>query len=211
MVIFGQVVWSGWPMVAMLLASVVPPLILGRAKSKLAPRLHDKTLKADADMNRADWQTALAGIVGIVGIGHGLWWADGAAGVLISASIVKDGVQNLRSVVANLMDSRPLTVEGPPSEVPEKVRAALLALPWVLDAEVRMREEGHTFCGELFLKVSETRDLSSRLAEARRTASAVDWRVHDVVIELEEELPDRGASREAAEGRAGDPRPLPGS
>lgn len=186
-VLFGHVIWSGWLMMAMLFISAIPPLVLGRMKLKLAKKLHDKTLKADADMNKADWITALAGMVGIAGIAFGLWWADAAAGIFISGGIVKDGVQNLRGAVSNLMDGRPVTVQGERSMVPKLVRDALSSLPWVIEAEVRMREEGHVFTGELFLRTDDCSDLSAKTAEAKSVAQQVDWRVHDFVVEFEVE------------------------
>lgn len=66
-------------MIAVALASCVAPVILGRIKRRLAEQLHDKVLRADADMNRADWLTGLATAAGVVGIGMGWWWADAAA------------------------------------------------------------------------------------------------------------------------------------
>ena len=183
--LFGQQIWSGWLMVGVLFLSGIPPFVLGRLKMGPARALHDKTLKADADMNRADWLTALSGIVGVLGIGMGWWWADAAAGGFISVGIIRDGVINLREVVADLMDRRPVTVDGEPSETPRRVRETLMALPWVESAEVRLREEGHVFVGEVFLTTAATRDLSDRISEARRAASAVDWRIHDLVVEVE--------------------------
>lgn len=183
--LFGRQIWSGWLMIGVLFLSGLPPLVLGRLKMDPARALHDKTLKADADMNKADWLTALSGIVGVLGIGIGWWWADAAAGGFISFGITRDGVVNLRHVVADLMDRRPVTVDGDPSDAPRRVRDALMALPWVASAEVRLREEGHVFTGEVFLTPSSTRDQSARIAEARQAATAVDWRIHDLVVELE--------------------------
>ena len=74
--VFGYTFWAGWLMIAALAYTLVPPVLLGRAKLKPASELHDKVLYADADMNKADWQTAAAGIVGVLGIGLGLWWLD---------------------------------------------------------------------------------------------------------------------------------------
>ena len=70
-VIGGQVIWSGWLMIAVMALSVVGPLILGRMKTGPAEALHDKVLYADADMNRAYWKTGLATIVGVLGISLG--------------------------------------------------------------------------------------------------------------------------------------------
>jgi divalent metal cation (Fe/Co/Zn/Cd) transporter len=185
-IVLGRHVWTGWIMMGVLFLSGIPPFVLGRMKMKPARQLHDKTLKADADMNKADWLTALSGIAGVAGIGMGLWWADSVAGAVISMSIVKDGATNLRQVVTDLMDGRPRTVEGEVSDVPRRVKDALLALPWLTDAEVRLREEGHVFAGELFLTARTARDLPAKIDDARRAARSVDWRVHDVVVEIRE-------------------------
>ena len=53
--LFGRQIWSGWVMIGVLFLSGIPPFILGRMKLEPARRLHDKTLNADADLNRADW------------------------------------------------------------------------------------------------------------------------------------------------------------
>lgn len=185
-VVFGRQLWAGWIMIGVLFLSGIPPFILGRLKMGPARQLHDKTLKADADMNRADWMTALSGIVGILGIGIGWWWADAAAGAFISVSIVKDGATNLKQVVGDLLDRRPRTVDGEVSDSPDRVRDALLQLPWVETADVRLREEGHVFTGELFITAASTAELSSKVEQARRAAASVDWRVHDVVVQIGE-------------------------
>ena len=42
--------------------SALPAVFLGRAKQPLARELHDKVLFAEAEINRADWLTAGAGL-----------------------------------------------------------------------------------------------------------------------------------------------------
>lgn len=127
-------------------------MLLGRAK--LGPRdLHDKVLFADADMNKADWQTAAAGIVGVIGIVVGLWWLDGVAAILIGASITRDGWKNLRTALSDLMDS-PASVFDDRTKIHPAVagiRDAALAEPVVRDVQVRVREEGHVFHAEVFV------------------------------------------------------------
>src|SRR5918999_713341 len=100
-------VWLGWLMIAALAWSAIPAMLLGRAKLPLAAELHDKVLYADAKMNRANWLTAGAAIIGVLGIGIGLWWADAAAAIVISLDITRDGLINVRAAAADLMDSRP--------------------------------------------------------------------------------------------------------
>lgn len=112
-VILGWDVWLGWLMVAALIYSVIPPVILGRMKKPLARDTMDKILYTDADMNAADWKTGLAGIAGIIGIGFGFWWADAAAAGLISFDILRDGLRNLRIAVAELLDGAPRELTSP--------------------------------------------------------------------------------------------------
>lgn len=181
--IFGERIWLGWVMIAALVYSGIPPVILGRMKLPLAADLHDKALHADADMNKADWLTALAGVAGIIGIGIGWWWADSVAALFISVEIVRDGVKNLRRVIADLMDSEPTTVQGKPDDAPRRLREWVLALPWVEDADVRLREDGHVFTGEVYVVPDAvTPDLPRKLEELSRRAREVDWRIYDIVV-----------------------------
>ncbi|GAB2993508.1 cation diffusion facilitator family transporter [Saccharothrix stipae] len=182
--VFGHTLWLGWPMIAVLLATMVPAILLGRAKAKLAAQLHDKVLHADAEMNRADWLTAGAAILGIICIGAGLWWADAVAAIVISADIVRDGLRTTRTAVADLMDRRPRTVTDD-RQHPLLARLTALALdqPWVQDAWIRLREEGHVFVGEV-LVVPEpgTDDLVERLERLGRLLREADWRMHDIAV-----------------------------
>ena len=82
--LFGVTFWQGWLMLVALLWSAIPGLFLGRRKIALAKVLNDKVLHTDAEMNKADWMTALAAMVGVLGIAVGFWWADSAAAAVIS-------------------------------------------------------------------------------------------------------------------------------
>lgn len=105
--ILGHEIWQGWVMIAALVYSVVPPMILGRMKHPIARRLEDEVLDTDAMMQKADWMTGLAGITGVVGVALDLWWADAAAVAFISFSILKDGITSLRIATAELVDGTP--------------------------------------------------------------------------------------------------------
>jgi len=188
--LFGQTFWLGWLMLPALLWSGLPAVILGRLKMPLARDLHNKVLYADADMNKADWLTAAAAMVGVVGIGFGLWWADAAAAALISLDITKDGLKNLRHAVNDLMDQAPTTVAHDDLDpLRDRVEATLAQLPWVRDAEVRLREEGQVYFGEAFVIPSEDTDLTEKIQEALEELKDLDWRVHDVAIMPVKELP----------------------
>ncbi|RWZ51178.1 cation transporter [Labedella phragmitis] len=189
--LFGHVVWLGWLMMGVMALTIPLPIYFGRQKMALAKELHDKVLYADADMNKADWQTAVGSIVGVAGIGVGLWWADSAAAIFIAASIVWDGVKNVRAAITDLMDSRATTFDdGAPHPLGRHIVDELRTLRWVEDAGVRLRDQGHVFHAEAFVvsrwgKVSLT-DLES----ARDRLIDLDWKLQDVVVVPVEELPE---------------------
>jgi cation diffusion facilitator family transporter len=176
-------IWLGWLMLAALAWSALPAVFLGRAKQPLARDLHDKVLYADAEMNRADWLTAGAAMLGVVGIGFGLWWADSVAASIISIDIVRDGWKNLRVAVDDLMDKEPTVIDDSRADpLPLWIKNELLLLDWVKDAEVRLREGGHVFVGEAFVVPVDNDDLVGRLERANRHLLDLDWRLHELVI-----------------------------
>lgn len=190
MEIAGHPVWAGWPMIAAMVLTGIPPVLLGRAKMPLARTLHDRVLYADADMNKADWMTALGSIVGILGIGAGLWWADSAAALFISASILRDGITNLRVATSALMDSRASTVEGDaPHPLVGQVEEHLAAVPWVAEAGVRVRDLGHVFHVEAFVVPRGDVPGLGDLRRVREDVVALDWKVQDLVLVPVEQLP----------------------
>lgn len=176
-------IWSGWVMIVALIYSLIPPLVLGRMKLPLARDLHESTLYADATMNKADWMTAGAAILGVIGIGAGLWWADAVAAGIIGLDVTRDGVGNLRRAMADLMDHRPAEVStGKPLGLEDVLQGALHKLPGVREVAVRLREEGRTISGEIFV-VFEDGKASAASAEAiANHAATLDWRIHDLVV-----------------------------
>lgn len=200
--LFGQTVWLGWLMLPALAWSALPAVFLGRAKMPLAEELHDKVLYADAKMNKADWLTAGAAMVGVVGIGFGLWWLDAVAAALISLDITKDGFSNLRRAVVDLMDQTPTTV-GEDEEDPlrGKLAAMLRDLDWVEEVDLRLREEGQVYFGEALVVPSDETNITQKVEEALERARGLDWRIHDLALTPVRELP------EAAERAAGGERP----
>jgi cation diffusion facilitator family transporter len=194
---FGRPIWLGWLMFPVLLWTIVPLVFLGRAKLEPARQLHDKTLHADAHMNKADWLSGLAAMVGVGGIAVGWWWADAVAAAVISLDIIVDGSRHLGAVCGDLMDRRPRTVDNRAAEaLPSRLVTEWKKLPWVEDAQVRMRESGHVFFGEAFLVPVDHRDLMARVEEAQEVAYALDWRLREVAVQLVDALPQppaRGA------------------
>ena len=146
--LFGHDVWMGWPMIAVLMWSTLPSILLGRLKQPVARTIQDEVLHTDAEMQKADWMTGVAAMVGVIGIGLGYWWADAVAAGLISISILKDGVSQLRSATAELVDGAPRALGS--VEVSDEVKA----LEAVLEARfpgaaIRFRETGRLIHTEI--------------------------------------------------------------
>lgn len=190
-VVFGTAVWLGWFMIGVMAVIVVGPLIYGPAKSRLAPLLHNKVLFADADMAKADWTTNAASIVGVLGIGIGWWWLDGAAALFISAGILWDGVKNTRTAVRDLMDQRARSVDDrEPHPLIEEIIAALSRVSWIREAGVRVRDEGQVFHVDAFVVPRTKRVSVRRLTAATEAIVALDWKVQDVSLIVVAKLPD---------------------
>ena len=146
--VFGRDVWLGWLMIAALSYSVVVPMILGRMKRPVAERLRDKVLHTDALMQKADWQTGVAGIAGIVGIYFGYWWADSLAALFIAFSILRDGLGSMRTAAAELLDGAPCELEGKALSGEALRLKERLERLWP-EGEVRLRETGRYIVGTI--------------------------------------------------------------
>jgi cation diffusion facilitator family transporter len=184
MTLAGVTIWAGWPMFGAIVATVIPSVWLGHKKLELAPQIHDKILYADAQMMKADWVTAVATAVGVLGVGVGFWWLDPLAAAVVSLSIVKDGVDNMRIAIGDLIERSPMkTDQSGPEPLAERLRERMEQLAWVSSAEVRLREAGHVFFGEVFVTpIGDADDLPAKIRDAVDTARALNWRLHDVTV-----------------------------
>ena len=135
-------------------------------------------------MNKADWITSAAAIVGIIGIGMGLWWADSAAAAVIALDVLKDGVRHVRKAMLELMDQRPTEIfSNAPLGLEETIADALKQEPDILDVEARLREEGHLVGGEIFVVFSaEQQHIARRARQLVDKAVDLDWRLYDLVV-----------------------------
>lgn len=181
---FGHTVWMGWIMIAVLVYSGLPAAILGRLKMPVARKLNDKALYADAAMNSADWQTAAAAIIGIIGIGFGLWWADAAAALFISFSIIKDGFTNLKDAGGQLLDRTPEPLGSDGGKLREALCHRLEDLDWIGEADIRLREVGHLVFGDAFITLNGAFPSDQQIADAEKTLRDTDWRVGDITLSI---------------------------
>ena len=193
--LFGHTMWSGWLMIAVMVYTGVGPFILARLKLPLADELHDKVLYADADMQKADWMTAAGTIVGVLGIGVGLWWLDPAAALFIAFSIVRDGWKNLRFASGSLNDQRARSFDDKePHPLTREVDEVLRRFPWVAESRSRVRDQGHVFHVEAFVCPRDEDVSLDRIEEAVAALRELDWKIHDVVVmpvrDVPEEIPD---------------------
>ena len=181
--LFGITFWLGWLMIAALVYTIIPPVILGRMLLPLANNLNDKSLFAQAEMLKADWMTGAAAIVGILGIGMGLWWADAISAMIIGADVAHDGWSSLSVAVRELADGRPTIVDGSAADpLPTRIETELRRLDWVEDALVRVRNEGHVFFGEAFIVPVQGSVQPTQIEAAADMLKSLDWRLHEMSI-----------------------------
>ena len=189
--LFGHVVWTGWLGIAVLLWSGIPAHFLGRAKRKCAEVLYDKTLAADADINAADWQSAAAAVVGLIGVGFGLWWADSAAAVLISLEIIRSGWTELRTALGDIMDRRPKTLDQKTDDpVGDRITDFIKRQPWVDDVIVRVRERGRELTAEAHVVPRSAEISIDEVSRTGKLACDLDPRLADVTIAPVKAMPD---------------------
>ncbi|UVO50110.1 cation transporter [Sphingomonas sp. SUN019] len=144
----GHDIWLGWFMLAAQAYATIPPLIIGRKELPLAQRLRDKLLHTDALMNKANWQTGVAGFLGVAGLGMGWWWADATAAALISLSIILDGCKALRIATSELVDGVPNALDA--AHLSDEARAVSQALRARFPAsQILLRETGRYIRAEV--------------------------------------------------------------
>jgi cobalt-zinc-cadmium efflux system protein len=185
--LFGREIWLGWAMIAVLVYSVVPPVILGQLKKPVAAKIADKVLHTDALMNAADWHTGLAGILGIIGVGFGLWWADAVAAGFISISILINGVKSMGTSVVELIDGAPRQIDNARIDpLVNRITAQLRAEHG--DVNVQVRETGR-----YMRAIFEPTDRPHVSGERAKALIGEDdaWRLIEVAMEQREDEPNR--------------------
>lgn len=186
---FGYEVWMGWIMILALLYSAIPAMVLGFKKIPLAEDLHNKLLYTDASAQKADYMTALAAILGILGVGGGIWWADAAAALFISGSVLKDGLEYVKTASFDLMDRYPQRLKTKDEdEIITKVEETASSWPWVAGAKVRFREAGQVYFGQVAVVPKGKVNLDD-IAKGYEELRSLHWKIHDLSIDPVKKLP----------------------
>jgi divalent metal cation (Fe/Co/Zn/Cd) transporter len=146
--LFGRDIWLGWLMLAAMVYSIIPPLVIGHLEMPLAKRMQDEVLFTDSKMNKANWQTGAAGLAGVIGLGFGWWWADSVAAAFISVGIIADGWRALRIATTELVDGVPRELGGTGPDPEARLLVDKLQAQYP-DATIRLRETGRYIHAEV--------------------------------------------------------------
>lgn len=83
--------------IALTAISIVAMLWLARAKQETGEALGSRALVADSKQTRACWQLSAAALAGLgLNAVLGWWWADPVAALVISALLIREGLEALR-------------------------------------------------------------------------------------------------------------------
>lgn len=190
--LFGYTLWHGWLMIGVMAFTAIPQMLLARAKIPVAKLIHDKPLYACADMNRANWITNGAGVIGLGLVAYGFWWGDSLAALLISLDIMRDGYKSVVKSLSDVMDRHPVDLEtGRQHPIVDEVERVLRLLPFVADERTLIREHGRFLFAEIFIAPNERMPpaaIASR--QVREAVMPLDWRLQHVAIEFTDELND---------------------
>jgi divalent metal cation (Fe/Co/Zn/Cd) transporter len=193
--LFGYTFWHGWLMIGVMAFTAIPQMFLAQAKIPVAKLIHDKPLYACADMNRANWLSNGAGVIGLGLMACGFWWGDSLAALLISLDIMRDGYVNVVKSLSDVMDRHPVDLEtGCEHPIVDEIERVLRLLPFVADERTLIREHGRYLFGEIFIQPNERMPpvvIASR--QVREAIMRLDWRLQHVAIEFTDELNNSAA------------------
>lgn len=176
----GPLHWAGWWIILALAYSVAVPWIIGRRREQLAIALHDKGLHADASMGRVNWLAGSAAIVGVLGIGLGVWWLDFVAALVIGVDVISHGLRHLHTAICDLIDEIPRRIGSHQLDpLGAEIRDYLDQCTWVRDVRVRLREEGRLLTGIALVCPHERIASLDDFEAAREAIEAMDWRLLD--------------------------------
>ncbi|GAC1596797.1 MAG: cation diffusion facilitator family transporter [Acidimicrobiales bacterium] len=101
--VHGRTTHLGVGMAAALIG-IVGNQVVARYKLGIGKRIQSATLVADAQHSWLDALSSAGALLGLVGVALGYGWADGVAGLLVTAFIVHVGWEVTSEIVSHLMD-----------------------------------------------------------------------------------------------------------
>lgn len=176
--VLGRDIWLGWLMFAAQAYAILVPVVIARKEMPLAKRLSDKLIHTDAQMKKADWQTGVAGIVGIGGLGLGFWWADAAAALVISVSVIRDGWKAMKIAAAELVDGMPHELGGEEMATEAVALRAVLEKRFPQAERIALRETGRFIRAE----VIGARPDADWDADRLEIEGCEDWRIDSIAF-----------------------------
>ena len=128
--------------IAAALVGIAGNQLVARYKGKVGRHIHSATLLVDASHSWLDALASAGALLGLVGVAFGLSWADGVAGLVVTAFIVHVGWEVTSEMVAHLMD-------GVDPEVLARAEKAATAVAGVDHVHVRARWSGRSLLVEV--------------------------------------------------------------
>jgi cation diffusion facilitator family transporter len=137
----GQTSHLGLGMVAALVG-IVGNQVVAWYKGRVGRRIQSTTLVADARHSWLDALSSAGALLGLVGVAAGLPWADGVAGLVIPAFILRVGWEVTSEIVVHLMD-------GVDPGVIEAAESAALMVSGIEHVHARARWIGRSLLIEI--------------------------------------------------------------
>lgn len=145
---------------------VVGNQVVARYKRRVGRKINSVALLADAKHSWLDATASAGALLGLMGVAAGLRWADGVAGLLVTAFIVHVGWQVTSDVLVHLMD-------GVDPDVIARAEAAANGVDGIEHVHVRARWLGRSLVVEVEGFAPAGLTLESAEGMGRRVEGAV--------------------------------------
>ena len=159
-------VWS----LAVMLTSIAVDVSRSRMLARVARKFHSQALEADALHFQTDVWSSSVVIAGLLAVKAGLWWADAAAALGVSAVVVWVSLKLGRRTVDALLDTAPAGME-------ERIAAAVAHVEGVRNChQLRVRYSGPV----LFIDLHVLVDGQQTLTQAHHLTEAIEAAIHEI-------------------------------
>ncbi len=152
--------------IAAAMVGIIGNQLVARYKMRVGRRIQSTALIADAQHSWLDALSSAGAVAGLLGVGFGLPWADGVAGLVVTVFIVHVGYEITTDLVEHLMD-------GVDPAMLAAVQAAAEAVPSVEHAHTRARWMGRTLMVEIDGFVDPTISIGDAEAIGRAVEATV--------------------------------------